>query len=78
MIKNLPDYAGQSHDTALVYDGEPISITPMVEITPHGIILTLGAINMYMTRDSAITLSDILVEGAMTQMGIKFDDEFIQ
>tara|TARA_R100001460_G_scaffold51097_1_gene89769 strand:+ start:465 stop:701 length:237 start_codon:yes stop_codon:yes gene_type:complete len=78
MMKNLPDYAGQSHDTAIVHEGEPISITPMVEITPHGIILTLGAINMYMTRDSAITLSDILVEGAITHMGIKFDEDFIQ
>ena len=58
-MKNLSDYAGQSHETALIHEGEPITITPTVELTQHGIILTLGNINMYMTTDSAITLSDL-------------------
>lgn len=77
-MKNLSDYAGQSHETALIHEGEPITITPTVELTQHGIILTLGNINMYMTTDSAITLSDLLVEGAICHMGTQFEEDFIQ
>mgnify|MGYP007032675608 CR=1 FL=1 len=77
-MTNLSDYVGQSHDTALIGEGEPITITPTVEIIPQGIILTLGNINMYMSTDSAITLSDILVEGAISHMGVEFDEDFTQ
>ena len=77
-MTNLSDYVGQSHETALIGEREPITLPTTVQIIPQRIILTLGNVNMYMSTDSAITLSDILVEGAISHMGVEFDEDFTQ
>lgn len=78
MTTSSSDYVGQSHSTAVISESEPIKIVPQVEILSDGIILTIGDINMYLTTDSAIALSDIIVEGAMLQMAVEFEEDFIQ
>tara|TARA_R110001606_G_scaffold349849_1_gene499835 strand:+ start:672 stop:800 length:129 start_codon:yes stop_codon:yes gene_type:complete len=41
-------------------------------------IVTLGRLNMFMTVDSALALSDIITEGALAQMSVEFEGDFIQ
>lgn len=78
MTTSSSDYVGQSHSAAVISESEPIKIVPQVEILTDGIILTIGEINMYLSTDSAIALSDIIVEGALLQMSCEFEDDFIQ
>ena len=78
MTTSSSDYVGQSHSTAVISESEPIKIVPQVEILSDGIILSIGDINMFLTTDSAIALSDIIVEGAMLQMAVEFEEDFIQ
>lgn len=78
MTTSSSDYVGQSHSTAVISESEPIRIVPQVEILADGIILTIGDINMYMSTDSAIALSDIIVEGALLQMSCDFEEDFMQ
>lgn len=78
MTTSSSDYVGQSHSTAVISENEPIKIVPQVEVLHDGIILTIGDINMYLTTDSAVALSDIIVEGAMLQMAVEFEEDFIQ
>lgn len=78
MTTSSSDYVGQSHSTAVISESEPIRIVPQVEILSDGIILTIGDINMHLSTDSAIALSDIIVEGALLQMSVDFEEDFIQ
>ena len=78
MTTSSSDYVGQSHSTAVISESEPIKIVPQVEILADGIILTIGDINMYLSTDSAIALSDIIVEGALLQMSCDFAEDFTQ
>lgn len=77
-MKSSSVYANMSHGTALIGEEEPIDIIPVVTVLPDGIIVTLGHLNMYMTIDSALALSDVITEGALAQMSVEFDDNFIQ
>lgn len=78
MTTSSYDYAGQSHSTAVISENEPIRVVPQVEILADGIILTIGDINMHLSTDSAIALSDIIVEGALLQMSCDFEEDFTQ
>jgi|TARA_R110000772_G_scaffold107797_2_gene210376 hypothetical protein len=77
-MSNSSDYASPSHSIAVVGENEPVSIVPVITVLPQGMIVTLGRLNMFMTVDSALALSDIITEGALAQMSVEFEGDFIQ
>ena len=66
------------HSTALVGESDPVDIVPVITVVPGGIIVTLGHLNMYMTVESALALSDVITEGALRQMAVEFEGSYIQ
>ncbi len=77
-MSSLLNSAQPSHCIAAISDGEPVDMVPVVTIMPSGLVLTLGHLNMYMTIESALALSDVITEGALCQMQVEFDGNFVQ
>ena len=63
---------------SIVSENEPVVICPTVEVLPQGIVLCLGNLNLFMSEESAMELSDLLVEGAMVKLGVPLEEDFIQ